>query len=179
MIENRAALVPIRSGWRRQESKVVPLRRVERKLAAILAADMAGYSRLMGLDEVGTACRLREHQAAIMAIVDEHGGRMVKVTGDAILVDLSSGVAAVECAMAIQRLLELRNDDLPQERKMLLRIGINVGEVIVEGDDLLGEEVNIAARLEGLAEPGGMCLSRAAYEQTKGRVSAQFVDLGD
>ncbi|MBV9566832.1 MAG: hypothetical protein JO172_01725 [Hyphomicrobiales bacterium] len=179
MTANKAALLPIRSAWRRQECPVVAPRRVERKLAAILAADVAGYSRLMGLDEVGTARRLREHQAAIATLVDEHGGRIVKVTGDAMLLDLSSGVAAVECAMAVQRLLGERNENLPHDRKMALRIGINVGDVMVEGDDLLGEEVNIAARLESLAEPGGIYLSRAVYEQTKGRVAARFVDLGE
>ena len=153
--------------------------RVERKLAAILAANVAGYSRLMSSDEAGTARRLREHQAAISPIVQEHGGRVVKVTGDAMLVDLASGVAAVECAIAIQSLLEERNDKLPRDRRMIFRIGINVGDVIVEGDDILGEDVNVAARLESMAEPGGVYLSRAAYEQTKGRVSARFVDLGE
>jgi TolB-like protein/class 3 adenylate cyclase len=179
MIANRAALVPIRSAWRPQKCRVVALPRVERKLSAILAADVAEYSRLMGLDEAGTARRLREHQAAISPIVKEHGGRIVKVTSDAMLLDLSSGVAAVECAMAIQGLPEERNDKLPRDRRMVFRIGINVGDVIIEGDDILGDGVNIAARLESIAEPGGIYLSRAAYEQTRGRVAAQFVDLGE
>ena len=155
------------------------LTRVERKLAAILVTDVVGYSRLMGVDEAGTARRLREHQAAISPIVKEHGGRIVKTTGDAMLIDLSSGVAAVECAIAIQHLVEERNDKLPRDRRMILRIGINVGDVIIEGDDILGDDVNIAARLESIAEPGGIYLSRAAYEQTRGRVSARFVDLGE
>ena len=150
----------------------------ERRLAAILAADVAGYSRLMGADEAGTAHALREHLAAITPIVTSHGGRVVKTTGDGVLLDFSSIVAAVECAAAVQQLMVERNAELPQDRQMLFRIGVNLGDVIIEGEDILGDGVNIAARLEGIAEPGGICISDDAYRQVQGKVAAQFVDSG-
>jgi adenylate cyclase len=151
----------------------------ERRLAAILAADVAGYSRLMGADEAGTAQALREHLAAITPIVTSHGGRVVKTTGDGVLLDFSSIVAAVECAAAIQQLMAERNAELPQDRQMLFRIGVNLGDVLIEGEDILGDGVNIAARLEGIAEPGGICISDDAYRQVQGKVAAQFVDSGE
>ena len=153
-------------------------RRTERRLAAILAADVAGYSRLMGSDEVGTAQALLEHRAAIEPLVSGRGGRVVKTTGDGVLLDFSSIVAAVECAAAIQKLMAERNACLPPDRQMLFRIGINLGDVLIEGDDILGDGVNIAARLESIAEPGGICISDDAYRQVQGKVSAQFVDSG-
>jgi TolB-like protein/class 3 adenylate cyclase len=153
--------------------------RVKRKLVAIVAADVAGYSRLMGIDEEGTARRLREHQAAMRRVAEPYGGRVVKITGDAMLFDFSSIVAAVEYAMAIQRLMAHSNSTVVSDRKMLLRIGINAGEVIVEADDILGQVVNIATRLEENAEPGGICLSGAVYAQSEGKVAAEFVDLGE
>jgi adenylate cyclase len=153
--------------------------RIERRLVAILAADVAGYSRLMGTDETGTAQALREHQAAVAPIVTSHGGRIVKTTGDGALVEFPSIVAAVECAAAMQRLMAERNADVPQDRRMLFRIGINLGDVLIEGDDILGDGVNIAARLEGIAEPGGICVSDDAYRHVVGKVSAQFVDSGE
>ena len=162
-----------------EENRPMALPRPQRKLAAILAADVAGYSRLMSLDEAGTASRLREQQAAISPVVEEHGGRVVKITGDGMLIELSSAVAAVECAIAMQRLLELRNAQIPADLRLALRIGINVGDVIIAGDDILGEAVNVAARLESMAEPNGICVSRAAYEQSRAKVEAQFVDLGE
>ena len=153
--------------------------RPERRLAAILAADIAGYSRLMSDDEAGTAHALLEHRAAIAPIVASHGGRIVKTTGDSVLLDFSSVVAAVECAAAIQKVMSERNAALPPHRQMLFRIGVNVGDVLVEGDDILGDGVNIAARLEGIAEPGGICISDDAYRQVQGKISAQFVDGGE
>ena len=117
----------------------------------------------MGADEVGTARVLLEHRAAIAPIVANHGGRIVKTTGDGVLLEFSSLVAAVECAAAVQRLMAERNADLPQDRQMLFRIGVNVGDVLVEGEDILGDGVNIAAPLESIAEAGGICISDDAY----------------
>jgi adenylate cyclase len=153
--------------------------RAERRLAAILAADVVGYSRLMSADEAGTAQALLEHRAAIGSVVANHGGRIVKTTGDGVLLEFSSVVAAVECASAIQRLMVERNADLPKDRQMSFRIGVNVGDVLVEGDDILGDGVNIAARLESIAEAGGVCISDDAYRQVHGKVSAQFVYGGE
>jgi TolB-like protein/class 3 adenylate cyclase len=153
--------------------------RVGRRLSAILAADVAGYSRLMGLDEVGTARTLRDHRAVTDAIVARHGGRIVKTTGDGMLLEFPSVVDAVECAVAIQTVMAERNDDVPRDRRMLLRIGINLGDILIEGDDILGEGVNVAARLEGVAEPGGICISSSAYEQVRGKVDVEFTDLGE
>src|SRR3974390_230154 len=120
--------------------------RVGRRLAAIVAADVAGYSRLMGLDEVGTARTLREHRAVTDAIVAKHGGRIVKTTGDGVLLEFPSVVDAVECAVAVQGVMAERNKDIPQDRRMLYRIGINLGDILIEGDDILGDGVNVAAR---------------------------------
>ena len=153
--------------------------RLERKLAAILAADVAGYSRLMGADEVGTARALREHRAAIDPVVANHGGRIVKTTGDGILLEFPSIVAAVECAVAIQKLMAERNADVPEDRRMLFRIGINLGDVLIEGDDILGDGVNVAARLEGIAEPGGIYISDAAHQQVRGKLELTFEDRGE
>jgi TolB-like protein len=153
--------------------------RVERRLAAILAADVAGYSRLMGLDEVGTAQVLREHRVAVDALVAKHGGRVVKTTGDGVLIEFHSVVDAVESALAIQAVMAERNEGVPPDRRMLFRVGVNLGDVLVEGDDILGDGVNVAARLEGIAEPGGICISSSAYDQVRGKVVAAFADLGE
>jgi adenylate cyclase len=153
--------------------------RVQRKLTAILAADVAGYSRLMGADEAGTARVLREHRAALDPIVAHHGGRVVKATGDGVLLEFPSIVAAVECALALQGLMAARNADVPSDRQMWFRIGINLGDVLIDGEDILGDGVNIAARLESIAEPGGICISDDAYRQVHGKISAQFVDDGE
>jgi TolB-like protein/class 3 adenylate cyclase/tetratricopeptide (TPR) repeat protein len=152
---------------------------VQRKLAAILAADVAGYSRLMGADETGTARALREHREAVRPIVVSHGGRIVKTTGDGVLLEFPSVVAAVECAVAVQKLMAERNSGIPDSKRMLFRIGINLGDVIIDGDDILGDGVNIAARLESIAEPGGILLSEDAYRQVRDRLKETFVDLGD
>jgi TolB-like protein len=153
--------------------------RVGRRLAAIVAADVAGYSRLMGLDEVGTARTLREHRAATDALVAKHGGRIVKTTGDGVLLEFASVVDAVEYAMAVQSVMTERNDCVPQDRRMQYRIGINLGDILIEGDDILGDGVNVAARLEGIAEPGGICISSSAYDQVRGKVNVEFTDLGE
>ena len=153
--------------------------RIERRLAAVLVADVAGYSRLMGADEAGTALALRQHRAAIDPIVASHGGRIVKSTGDGVLVEFPSIVAAVECAVAVQKLMAGRNTDMPEDRQMLLRIGINLGDVLIEGDDILGDGVNVAARLESVAEPGGICISEAAYQQVRDRLGVNFEDAGE
>ena len=153
--------------------------RVGRRLAAIVAADVAGYSRLMGLDEVGTARTLREHRAVTDALVAKHGGRIVKTTGDGVLLEFPSVVDAVECAVAVQAVMVERNDGVPQDRRMLYRIGVNLGDILIDGDDILGDGVNVAARLEGIAEPGGICISASAYDQVRGKVAVEFADLGE
>lgn len=153
--------------------------RIGRRLAAIVAADVVGYSRLMGLDEVGTARTLREHRKVTDALVEKHGGRLVKSTGDGVLLEFSSVVDAVECAVAVQAVMAQRNEGVPVDRQMLFRIGINLGDILIEGDDILGDGVNIAARLENIAEPGGICISSSAYEQAHGKVAVEFTDLGE
>jgi adenylate cyclase len=150
-----------------------------RRLAAILAADVAGYSRLMGEDEAGTAWALREHRAAAAPLIAEHGGRLVKTTGDGALIEFGSVVGAVQCAIALQNLMAQRNAGLPAERRMDLRIGVHLGDVLVEGDDILGDGVNVAARLEGIAEPGDICLSEDTFRQVRGKVDAEFDDIGE
>src|SRR6266481_1803757 len=153
--------------------------RVGRRLSAIVVADVAGYSRLMGLDEVGTAGILREHRAVSDALVAKHGGRIVKTTGDGLLLEFPSVVDAVECAVAVQAVMAARNAGIPQDRRMLFRIGINLGDILIEGDDILGDGVNVAARLGGIAEPGGICISSSAYDQVRGKVEVEFADLGE
>src|SRR5271154_5595256 len=153
--------------------------RVGRRLAAIVAADVAGYSRLMGLDEVGTARTLREHRAVTDALVTKHGGRIVKTTGDGLLIEFPSVVDAVEYAVAMQAVMAERNGGVPQDRRMLYRIGINLGDILIEGDDILGDGVNVAARLEGIAEPGGICISSSAHDQVRDKLELRFIDLGE
>jgi adenylate cyclase len=150
-----------------------------RRLTAILAADVVGYSRLMGQDEAGTAQALREHRAAADPLVAEHRGRIVKTTGDGVLIEFASVVGAIECALALQNLASERNTNVPGERRMEWRTGVHLGDVLVEGDDILGDGVNIAARLEGIAEPGGICISEDAFRQVRGKIEAEFVDLGE
>jgi TolB-like protein/class 3 adenylate cyclase len=150
-----------------------------RRLAAILAADVVGYSRLMGEDEAGTARAVREHREAARPIVAGLGGRIVKTTGDGLLLEFPSVVAAVECAVAIQVLMVERNAGTAESKRIVYRIGVNLGDVLIEGDDILGDGVNIAARLEGICEPGGVLISGAAYDHVRGRIDADFVDLGE
>src|SRR6516225_9997350 len=165
--------------WAQRGQHLVTGGRIERRLAAVLAADVAGYSRRMGSDEVGTARALREHRKVTDALVAKHGGRLVKTTGDGVLLEFPSVVDAVECAVAVQTTMDQRNEGVPRERRMLFRIGINLGDILIEGDDILGDGVNIAARLEGIAEPGGICISGAAHDQVHGKVPFSFIDLGD
>jgi adenylate cyclase len=154
--------------------------RVERRLAAILAADIAGYSRLMGADEEGTLSRLKAHRRALIdPKIDEHKGRIVKTTGDGMLVEFSSVVDAARCAVEMQRAMLDREAGLADDRRIAFRVGINLGDVIVDGDDIFGDGVNIAARLEGLAEPGGVCISAAAHDQLRGKLPYTFADLGE
>src|SRR5262245_6184447 len=136
---------------------------VERKLAAILSADVKGYSRLMGEDEVATIRTLTDYRQVIATFVQQHRGRVVDSPGDNLLAEVPSTVEAVQCAVEIQQGLHARNADLPAHRRMEFRIGVNLGEVVVEGERLYGEGVNIAARLEGLAEAGGICVSGMVY----------------
>jgi TolB-like protein/class 3 adenylate cyclase len=150
-----------------------------RRLAAILAADVVGYSRLMGEDEAGTALSVREHREAARPIVARRGGRIVKTTGDGLLLEFPSVVAAVECAVLIQKLMVERNAGTPEHWRIVYRIGVNLGDVLIEGDDILGDGVNIAARLESICEPGGVLISGTAYDHVRGRIDADFVDLGE
>src|SRR6266404_4094808 len=154
--------------------------RVERKLAAILAADIAGYSRLMGADEEGTLARLKAHRRELIdPKIAEHRGRIVKTTGDGMLVEFASPVEAVRCASEIQTAMREREGSLPENRRIEIRVGINLGVVTIDEDDVYGDGVNIAARLEALADPGGVVISSAVFEQVRDRVPDRFEDLGD
>jgi TolB-like protein/class 3 adenylate cyclase/Tfp pilus assembly protein PilF len=150
-----------------------------RRLAAILAVDVVGYSRLMGADEAGTARAVREHREAATPIVRAFGGRLVKTMGDGVLLEFPSVVAAVECAIRMQQQMAERNEGVPEAKRIQYRIGVNLGDVLVEGEDILGDGVNIAARLEGICDPGGVCISGSAHDHVRGRIEAGFVDLGD
>ena len=152
---------------------------ITRKLAAILYADVAGYSRLTGADEEGTHRTLDAYLDVFTASIKSHDGRVVHYAGDAVLAEFTSVVAALTSAAAVQRELEARNRDYPDDRKLRFRIGINLGEVIVDRDDIYGDGVNIAARLEGLSEPGGMCISGSVHDQVKGKLDLAFEDLGE
>ena len=154
--------------------------RVERRLAAVLAGDVAGYSRLMGADEEGTLARLNDHRREFLdPKVAEHRGRIVKRTGDGVLIEFRSAVDAARCAVEIQRGMAERNASAPQGERIEFRIGIHVGDIIVEEGDIFGDGVNIAARLEGQAEPGGVCISDDAYRQVRGKLDVDFDDLGE
>jgi TolB-like protein/class 3 adenylate cyclase/Tfp pilus assembly protein PilF len=150
-----------------------------RKLAAILAADVVGYSRMMGEDEAGTASLVRERREAAQPIIAAHSGRLFKTMGDGMFVEFPSVVAAVECALAMQRQMAASNDAALEAGRVLYRIGVHLGDVLVEGEDILGDGVNIASRLEGVAEPGGVSISSAAHEHVRGRINAEFIDLGE
>jgi adenylate cyclase len=153
---------------------------VERRLTAILAVDVAGYSRLMGIDEEGTLRNLKAHRSTLLdPSVAEHRGRIVKTTGDGLLAEFQSVVDAVRCAVEIQRGMAERNAKAPEGERIEFRIGVNLGDVIIDGGDIFGDGVNIAARLEALAEPGGICLSAAAHEQVRDRLGIMFRDLGE
>ena len=153
---------------------------VSRRLAAILAADVVGYSRLMGVDEIGTLEALKSlRKELIDPALASHHGRIVKTTGDGVLVEFASVVDAVGFAVAIQREMIRKNADVPEDKRIVFRIGINVGDIIIDGDDIFGDGVNVAARLEALCEPGGVCISRTANDQIRDKLSLSFADLGE
>src|SRR6516225_9472567 len=148
--------------------------RVERRLAAILAADVAGYSRLMGADEVGTLAALKAHRREIVdPAIAAHKGRIVKTTGDGMLVEFASAVDAVACAVAVQEKVAKRLAE-GSEPRIQFRVGVNIGDIIIDGDDIFGDGVNLAARVENECEPGGVCLSGNAFEQVRGKTTLAF-----
>jgi adenylate cyclase len=153
--------------------------RARRKLSAILSADVKGYSRLMGEDEVGTVRTLKNYRELVSQVICEYRGRVVDSPGDNLLAEFASVVDAVESAIEIQRQLKAKNAQLPEKRRMEFRIGINLGDVIEEGERIYGDGVNVAARLEGLALPGGVCVSGTAYDQVENKVAAEFEYLGE
>jgi adenylate cyclase len=151
-----------------------------RRLTAILAADVAGYSRLMGADEEGTHERLKAHLGELVnPKIEEHRGRVVKNTGDGFLAEFQSVLDAVRCAVEVQREMAECNAGMPSEKRIEFRVGINLGDVIVEEHDIFGDGVNVAARLEALAEPGGICVSRVVRDQVRDRLDFAFEDLGE
>jgi adenylate cyclase len=161
-----------------EDIAVSPSTRVARKLAAIFIADVKGYSRLMGEDEAATIQTLTVHQALIATFVHQYQGRVVSSPGDNVLAEFASVVDAVECAVAVQRELHARNSDLPVHRRMEFRIGVNLGDVVVNGEQLYGDGVNVAARLESLAEGGGICISGSVYDQIKAKLGVAYEDMG-
>ncbi len=153
---------------------------VERRLTTILAADVVGYSRLMGEDEIGTLAALKAHrQELIDPKAAQYHGRTIKLMGDGALMEFASVVDAVTFSVEVQAAMRERNAEVPEDRRIVYRIGINIGDIIVEDDDIYGDGVNIASRLEGLAEPGGICVARTVYNQVKGKVDTTFEDLGE
>src|SRR5207248_8690731 len=155
-------------------------RRIERRLAAILAADVVGYSRLVGEDEEGTLERLKALRRAVAdPKIKEHRGRVVRTMGDGLLVEFASVVDAVRCAVDVQREMTQRNADFPADRRIEFRIGINLGDIIKDGREIYGDGVNVAARLEALATPGGICVSRVVRDQVRDKLSFAFDDRGE
>ncbi len=154
--------------------------KIDRRLAAILSADVVGYSRLMGADEAGTLGALRTHRAELIdPTIAAHNGRVVKVMGDGLLVEFASAIDAVECAVAVQNGIAVHNASVPDDRRIVFRIGVNLGDVIIEDDDIYGDGVNVAARLQELAEPGGVYISGTVFEQVDGKIDQQFADMGN
>src|SRR6266511_1517435 len=152
---------------------------MERKLTAILSADVKGYSRLMGADEEGTLHTLTTHRKVIDTLIEQHRGRIVGTAGDSVLAEFASVVDAVQCAVEIQTTLKAENANLPPDRRMEFRIGINLGDVMVEGEQIYGDGVNIAARMESLADPGGICISGTVHEHIRNKLSLRYEDLGE
>ena len=153
---------------------------VERKLAAILSADVVGYSRLMGVDEEGTLASFKAHRSeAVDPAIARHHGRIVKTTGDGLLAEFASAVDAVRCALAVQEAMAARNATVADDRKIEFRIGINVGDVMIDGDDLMADGVNVAARLQEIAEPGSVYISRTARDQVRDKLQLSLEDLGE
>ena len=153
---------------------------VERKLAAILVADVVGYSRLMGADEVGTLAALTRHRREFLdPTIFAHHGRIVKTTGDGFLLEFGSVVDATRCAIALQRGMAARNVDVPPTQRLVFRMGVDIGDIIVQAGDIFGNGVNVAARLEPLADPGGLAISRGAHEQIRDKLAYPFQDRGE
>ncbi len=152
---------------------------LERKLATILSADVAAYSRLMAEDEEGTLRTFHGHKEVFEKLVQLHRGRVFNTAGDAILAEFGSAVEAVRCATEVQAALRTRNDHLPEDRQVKFRIGVNLGDVVVQGADLLGDGVNVAARLQAVAEPGGICIAGSVYDQIRNKLSLSFKPLGE
>ena len=152
---------------------------VKRKLRAILSADVQGYSRLMGDDEVATVKTITEYRETLSSLIAQYHGRVVDSPGDNVLAEFGSVVDAVQCAVEIQNILKAKNEDLPENRRMIFRIGVNLGDVIQEGDRIYGDGVNIAARIEGLADGGGICISGSAYEQIENKLALGYEYLGE
>ena len=153
---------------------------LDRRLAAVLAADVVGYSRLMEVDEAGTLARLKTVRLELIdPAISKCKGRIIKTTGDGMLVEFQSVTEALRCAVDFQERMARRNRDMPASRTLLYRIGINLGDVIVESDDIFGDGVNVAARLEAMAEPGGICVSAAVRDQVGDRLGVAYEDLGD
>lgn len=152
---------------------------IKRKLTAILSADAVSYSRMMSENEDQTLRTLADQRRILDAIIQAHEGRIVNTAGDSVLAEFSSSVAAVRCAIEMQEALKTRNDLLPSDQRMLFRIGVNLGDVMISGSDLLGDGVNVAARLQSIAEPGGICISSSVYDQISGKINLGFADLGE
>jgi adenylate cyclase len=150
----------------------------ERRLAAILSADVVGYSRLMAADDLDTIRRLTASRRAIREVVERHGGRVVDDPGDNVLAELTSATGAVRCAVEVQELSATHNANIPRDRRMELRIGISLGDVMVESERVYGDSVNVAARLEALADPGGICISEVVHSQIRNKLDLEFRDLG-
>lgn len=154
--------------------------RMARKLAAIIAADVVSYSRLMGVDEAETLATLKSHRRDLIdPNIAEHQGRIVKTTGDGLLIEFPSVIEAVQCAVEVQRAMQERNSDVPTDHRIEFRVGINLGDIIIDGDDIYGDGVNVAARLEGLAEANGICVSRVVHDQVRDKLGLGFEDLGE
>src|SRR4051794_37959370 len=153
--------------------------RVERRLVAIFAADVAGYSRLVSQDETGTLRTLAAHREIMDRLIAEHGGRIANTAGDSVLAEFPSAVDAVQCAVNVQEIMTEANAGLPEDRRLQFRIGVHVGDVVVRGGDLLGDGVNVAARLEGLAQPGEIAISGAAHGYVRKVVPLTYTDLGE
>ena len=152
---------------------------MQRRLAAILAADIAGYSRLMHEDEPATVRDLKAHQSVILPLIGRHGGRIIDTAGDGIMAEFPSVIGATECAVEIQTVMAERNQPVPESRRMRFRIGINLGDVIHDETRIYGDGINIAARLEALAQPGGVLVSNTVYDQVRGRLPLTFEDVGE
>jgi len=157
----------------------MPQEGFKRKLTAILSADAAGYSRLMGEDEEATVRTIISYREVLTTLIQQHNGKVVDSPGDNLLAEFASVVGAAQCAVAVQKEIKARNDELPENRRMQFRIGINLGDVIQEEERIYGDGVNIAARLEGLAEPGGICVSKTAFDHIESKLPYGYDFIGD